>query len=359
MDRYPFEHIENFRDLAQYPCAYGEMKKGVIYRSGSPFHGTEKDLEVLRSHGIRTIIDLRGPVLRKENPHPLEGDPNIRVIPMDVPGGENFPATEDDVAPLYCSFLADPYFMRRFVWNVVSCEKPLLIHCEAGKDRTGTFCLFIEMANGVSREHLMHDYNLSYDGRLRETELRTIAWKPTLEDFVFHMNPATIGKLIDIFYERYGTLQQYFEAMGIPESTAEAFCNLFGVHEESAGATLFHGSKVLVEHMRLGHYSMPKGHLEEGETATEAALREIKEETGLDARLLEGFETHTFYSPKPGHLKRVTWFVGWVDSEDATPQPEEVERVLFLSPADAMRVLTYQDDRNVLQAACNIVFEDR
>ena len=357
MQNVTFESLENFRDLACHPCAYGEMQQGVIYRGASPFHGSEKDLETLRALGIRTIIDLRGARLQAKMPHPLAGDPNITVIPMDVPNGENFPPTEEDVCPNYLSFLADPYFMRRFIHTVVNCPKPMMIHCEAGKDRTGTMCLLIEMANGVSREDLCVDYNKSYDGRLAATEKRTYETYENVPHFVFHMNPKTIEGLIDLFYERYGSMEDYFDAMGVAEDEADAFCNLFGVQEQSAGAVVFFKDKVLVEHMQLGHYSMPKGHVEKSDGSLQAtAMREIFEETGLKAELIGDFETYSVYSPKPGHIKRVTWFVATVDSDDAKPQPEEVERVLFLSPSDAMRVLTHDDDRRVLGEACRFFY---
>ena len=354
-----FESYENFRDLACYPCRYGKMQEGVIYRSGSPSYGSPKDLEILRSLGIKTIIDLRGSRIINKYPHPFREDPEIKVIPLEVPNGYHFPESEAHVPLVYLSFLCDPYYIRRFVHEVVTCPKPLLIHCEAGKDRTGTMSALIELANGVSREDVCADYNKSYDGRLANTEKATRETYPEMQDFVFHMNPNTFGKFVDGFFEKYGSFETFFEVMGVPEDEANAFSNIFGVQERSAGAVVFHGNKVLVEHMQLGHYSMPKGHVEESDgSLLETALREIKEETGLDAKILGGFETSSVYSPKPGHIKRVTWFIATVDSEDVKPQPEEIERIVFVSPADAIRILSHDDDRRVLGEACAVYFQE-
>lgn len=164
---------------------------------------------------------------------------------------------------------------------------------------------------------------------------------------------------MDAFDEKYGTIEDYLEATGLDDSEIEAIRNIFGKQERSAGAVVFYENKVLVEHMCRGHYSMPKGHVEKmDKNIEETALREIKEETGLDAHLLPGFSMDTVYSAKEGKIKRVTWFIGTVDNGKTTPQAEEIQDCYFLSPADAMRVLSYDSDRRVLKAACDVYFAD-
>lgn len=58
-------------------------------------------------------------------------------------------------------------------------------------------------------------------------------------------------------------------------------------HEKSCGAVIIHNQSVLLEHQTNDHWSFPKGHTEPGETETDTALREIKEETNLDVKLDE------------------------------------------------------------------------
>ena len=85
----------------------------------------------------------------------------------------------------------------------------------------------------------------------------------------------------------------------------------------------------------------------------------LKMTTQANKQLLDkGFSIDTVYSAKEGKVKRVTWFVGTVDSEKTTPQEEEIQACYFLSPADAMRVLSYDSDRRVLKAACDFYFTD-
>ena len=125
--------------------------------------------------------------------------------------------------------------------------------------------------------------------------------------------------------------------------------------EKSCGAVVFRREKdglvFLVETMALGHISLPKGHVENGETEEETAHREIREETGLDVRIDTRFRHTITYSPRPGVEKDVVFFAAEAEAGDITPQPEEVRKAAFLPMDEAMRILTYASDREVLRAA--------
>ncbi|MBE6127177.1 MAG: NUDIX domain-containing protein [Erysipelotrichaceae bacterium] len=360
MTKQLLESIPNLRDLASYPCAYGEMTKGLIYRSSSPYFASDEDLKRLKEEiGIRSVLDLRGEISNQRNPSPFINDPEVYWRLFNIPKGEVIPTDGDDIPSWYMSFIAEPTAMRPIFREILNAPKPLLFHCEAGKDRTGTVALILELLNGVSKEDVCRDYNLSFDGRLDVVEKRTKSFYPELPEFFFHPPVDAIARFVDAFLERYGDARQYLEAMGLSDSEIDALANIFGVQEVSAGAVVFHKDYVLVEHMKLGHYSMPKGHVEESDGGlTETARREILEETGLEVDFMPGFEKVTVYSPKPGHIKRVHWFVAEARSKEAKPQPEEVSEIYFLSPADALRVLSHDDDRRVCSDACFFYFDE-
>ncbi len=88
-------------------------------------------------------------------------------------------------------------------------------------------------------------------------------------------------------------------------------------HEKSCGAVVYKLRNnhifFLVEHMIQGHTSIPKGHVEGKETEAETALREIREETGLDVRLVSGFreeESHPLAREgRPDTIKTVVYFL--------------------------------------------------
>ena len=125
--------------------------------------------------------------------------------------------------------------------------------------------------------------------------------------------------------------------------------------EKSCGAAIYAVRKGetywLVEHMRGGHTSLCKGHMEAGETEHETAAREIREETALAVTFLEGFRERIEYSPAPEVTKEVIFFLARAESMDAVPQPEEVASIEFLPFAEALAALTYEDDRRILTAA--------
>lgn len=86
-------------------------------------------------------------------------------------------------------------------------------------------------------------------------------------------------------------------------------------HEKSCGAIVyrkFHGNIeiLLIKHVNSGHWSFPKGHIEIGETEYQTALREIKEETGIDVLIDTSFREIVSYSPKKDTNKVVVYFLG-------------------------------------------------
>ena len=80
--------------------------------------------------------------------------------------------------------------------------------------------------------------------------------------------------------------------------------------EKSCGAVVYRYNNdvlevLLIRHRFGGHWSFPKGHVEEGENEFQTALREVKEETNLSIRLREGFRESVEYFPKPYIKKQV------------------------------------------------------
>ena len=358
MNNPEFEGILNFRDLGGYPCAYGTTKEGVLFRSASICYGSKEDLALLKKLGIKSVIDLRGEDANKHQPSPFKDDPGICWKPLEIKVGERFPAKDEDLAPWYLSFVEDPATIRNLMRALLHMPKPILFHCETGKDRTGILALLVLLANGVSKEDACRDFNLSYDGRLEAYERALLAQWKDMPRFMFHMDPKVIAEFVELFFERYGTMEDYFEAIGLNEEEAGAISNILGKQVHCCGAVVFDDTgRVLVEHMAKGHYSMPKGHVEESDPSPEAtALREIKEETGFDVAIVPGYKTESVYSHKEGKFKTITWFVSKVIGGHKQVQQEEVQDLYFLSPADAMRVLSYEADRKVLSDVCRFYF---
>ena len=93
-------------------------------------------------------------------------------------------------------------------------------------------------------------------------------------------------------------------------------------------------------------WSFPKGKLEAGETFELAALREVREETGMDCRLVR-FVGHTEYLDRKGRPKAVAYWVMAASEGIFTPN-EEVDELRWLSLEHALRALTYSRDRELV-----------
>lgn len=125
--------------------------------------------------------------------------------------------------------------------------------------------------------------------------------------------------------------------------------------EKSCGAVVYRTvgetKEFLVEFMGMGHISLPKGHMEAGETEEETALREIGEETGIEVALDTGFRKVSTYQPEPYAVKDVVFFVAEYSGGTVVCQETEVRRAEFLPLDEALSLLTYDSDRRILKQA--------
>ena len=119
-------------------------------------------------------------------------------------------------------------------------------------------------------------------------------------------------------------------------------------YEKSCGAVIFEGDKVLVIQQVKGHWGFPKGHVEDGETEVETAIREIKEETNLDVEIDETHRYIETYHPKEDVEKDVVFFVAKKIGGEIKVQEEEVTQTEWLSPKDAIKRVTYESSKKIM-----------
>ena len=130
--------------------------------------------------------------------------------------------------------------------------------------------------------------------------------------------------------------------------------------EKCAGAVVFSrlGEETCFAMVREsdGHWSFPKGHVEAGETEGETALREIREETGLDVRLVGGFreeESHPLAREgRPDIIKTVVYFLAEAQMDKLTAcDPNEISRTAWLTLEEAAESLSSARRREILLLA--------
>lgn len=128
-------------------------------------------------------------------------------------------------------------------------------------------------------------------------------------------------------------------------------------HEKSCGAVVFtrRGGElryVIIQGLR-GFHGFPKGHVEGTETEEETALREVLEEVGLKACLLEGFRAVEEYTlpHHPDTRKQVVFFLAEFDGQELNIQESELRTAALLPYEEALSLLEYEDNRRVLREA--------
>ena len=100
-----------------------------------------------------------------------------------------------------------------------------------------------------------------------------------------------------------------------------------------------------------GNCGLPKGHTEPGESIKDTAIREIFEETGIDAAIDEGFEETIKYPLPNGNIKITTYFLANAGSDKYCFDPTEILEVKLLPYESALSEITYDNIKEVLKKA--------
>jgi protein-tyrosine phosphatase len=155
--------LQNFRDLGGIAVAAGERTRGgVLYRGDAPRAGDPAPAGV--AWPPATVIDLRS-AAEAGGEHPLAGpETEVHSIPLMAEAGierlvEDPPELDDGLASLYRRTLAHvgPQFAS-VARLIAASEGPTLVHCTAGKDRTGLVAAVLLTALGAAREDVVADY---------------------------------------------------------------------------------------------------------------------------------------------------------------------------------------------------------
>lgn len=128
------------------------------------------------------------------------------------------------------------------------------------------------------------------------------------------------------------------------------------LYEKSCGAVIFYrspeGNKVLLVKNHNGKYwSFPKGHVEKGESEKQTALREIKEETGLDVKIFDHYRQISDYCPFGKIKKRVIFFLAETETDRVDIQQDEIDSFVWATFAQAEKMCSYENDLRVLHTA--------
>ena len=163
------EGIDNVRDVGGLPLRTGgSTRTGVLLRSANLRYVTEGDVaHLLDVVGLRLVLDLRTNwEIERDGPTAV-AEAGVETVALTFlpDDGEIFPEAGDDSDPMlraYLGYLADrPENVVAAVRLLGGADGPALVHCAAGKDRTGVLVALVLDAVGVDREAVIADYALS------------------------------------------------------------------------------------------------------------------------------------------------------------------------------------------------------
>ncbi len=229
--------INNFRDFGGYATTEGQqLRRGRLYRSGSLDDARGADLHTLQALGLKTIVDLRAPKEKKKElpsiagarrfdlPIELENRARERLQPLMLKRD-----AEREVAEVLKQMYRDladeawPQLGQVFHLLLTAEAYPVLIHCRAGKDRTGFICALVQQAVGVERAAVFQDYLKTNDYFVPLTRRMVRAMKILSLGRVqaenikaaFSAREEYLQAALDQIDQRHGGLAAYLEKGGI------------------------------------------------------------------------------------------------------------------------------------------------
>ncbi|MET0377205.1 MAG: tyrosine-protein phosphatase [Rhizorhabdus sp.] len=179
--------IHNFRDYGNYRTAHGRLRTGRFFRSAQHLDADADDLQRVAGLGLAVVVDLRGGSERRAAPCPRPAGFDAEVIAIDDETVSRAPHVEaartgmtqeqahESMARAYRTMPFRPVLMQlyaQYFRTLSETDRPTLIHCLAGKDRTGIAVALFHHITGVHRDDMIADYLLTnvagnVDGRVR------------------------------------------------------------------------------------------------------------------------------------------------------------------------------------------------
>jgi len=229
--------IWNFRDVAGtgVPLSGGAtMATGVVYRSGQLKGITADDAATLVVLGIGDIYDLRSRSAARKSPDPVIS--GIAYSRIDVFSGhsKSYKGRTAAGARAYMramnrAFVTDSAQrskIAKVLTAIAGASGPVLIHCAAGKDRTGWVSAMLQTIAGAGRKAIVGQYVLSntYRKALIETRVaaarRTSARKAAIVGEQERLRPSYLEAGLDKAAARYGSLSRYLtKGLKLPAAT--------------------------------------------------------------------------------------------------------------------------------------------
>lgn len=241
MDERPTRHLRwdacyNLRELGGIPTQDGgQIGWRALLRADTLSRLTPEGEAALLAYGVGTIIDLRSEDERIASPYPLmhrnSGPPIYLNLPMlDEEDGAWQAAMKRDVTHQEFYRLMLDRFQRQIgtIVSAVANAAPgsVLLHCYAGKDRTGIAIALLLALAGVPTDEIAVDYGLSQEALhpYLQTLLAEVPDDPAAQKrlkWAYASDPETMVNLLSYLDARYGGVEAYLLAAGVTQQEVE------------------------------------------------------------------------------------------------------------------------------------------
>jgi protein-tyrosine phosphatase len=236
------EGVFNFRDIGGYHTADGRrVRTGLVYRSGALNKLNEAGLAKLNELGIKLVCDLRTDQEQVAAPDKLSHNDALIYVHLPLTAVDN--RRERMAALLFNRSRFNTMMPEMYTKIIIDGNAhlygdrianpdnlPTVIHCTAGKDRTGVAIMLILALLGVPEDVILADYSLSnlyYDHffEFGASNLSSLAWMGITADDLQPLlisHPDTLKAALDHIHRKYGSVESYLRsAAGVNDETQQ------------------------------------------------------------------------------------------------------------------------------------------
>jgi protein tyrosine/serine phosphatase len=239
----PLEGVNNFRDYGGYAVADGgRVKRAALWRSGQHVAASDEDLEAIAALRIATVIDLRGENERQTNPCRRHQDFSAQVLICEgenaslsshIDAGAGVVSEEDARAAMRRLYAEMPYrpnlvgVLRHYFAALAERDGASLIHCFAGKDRTGFAVALTHHTLGVHYDDAMQDYLLTNEatrgrdipGNAGAESQKYSSLSEAASNALRGVSPEYLDAAFDAMRDSHGSADAYLaEVLGVDEA---------------------------------------------------------------------------------------------------------------------------------------------
>jgi len=226
MSEPPLRHLNlqgasNFRDLGGYVTTDGrKVRWRQIFRSNHLGHLTTADIDVVRGLGLKSAFDFRGLTERASamclveeiSVHSLPIEPTVlATLRARLAGGSLSAADAQEIMrDSYRNYVRqNTHSFRALFTHLLEDHAPLVIHCTAGKDRTGFACALILHALGVADDVIAEDYLLTNRFYRRDPSSSTDL-PDDVRQAIGSVEASFLAAGFNAIRDDYGDLETYF-----------------------------------------------------------------------------------------------------------------------------------------------------